>query len=679
MHHRDLRPAGTMMTGSTPIRRILAVLATYGRRDVTLAGLATLVTQRLPEATCIDVLVIDDGSPDDTVAAIRARYPAIEIVQADGSLWWAGAMARGLAAAAAGPSDFHLWLNDDVLLDSDAIARLLAIHDASPGAVVVGTTRDPIQGGRSYGGQRLGRHHPFRLEPVVASDTATSCDTFQGNIALVPAAVTRRLGGIDPAFIGVQGMADTDFGLRATAIGITLLAAPGSHGLCAPNLKSAPWTDRSLPLPERLSAIVGPRGYHWRGWTRFARRHGGRLWPVWLLMPYPRCLLAALRPTGGPVRVALLEGTLPPYRVAQINALAGAGDVAFTVYYGPAPAGFPGRAKTEGLDLPARRARHGFWPGGGGRIGWSGGSFAAMLGHDVVVAGLHVHDLGIWLCWLARRLCGRPRLVLSGHFRLGPAAGGGWERLRNALRRAMARGADAALPYGAAGAADCLDCGIPADRIFVQRNSLDVAAIRRVAATIAPEDIAARRHELDLTEKNIFLFVGRVYARKRLDLAIEAITNLRDSGLDCALVIVGDGPDIGRVRDLAADRLGIRFVGPEFDERRLASLFGMSLAVVVPDAVGLVVAHAAAYGRPLVTCRGEAHGPEIADIEDGFNACVSPTADAAGLAGVMARLVREPDLAARLSAGAAATADRLGVAAIAAATLSGIRRALVRR
>ena len=665
------------MAGPVPGRRIVAVLATYGRRDVTLAGLGALFAQRLPDGVRLDTLMVDDASPDDTAAAVAARYPGVTILHTDGAAWWAGTMARGLAAAAEGPADFHLWLNDDVLLDADALARLLAVQDAVPGAIVVGSTRDPAGGRQSYGGQRRGRWHPFRPQPVVAGEAALPCDTFQGNIVLVPAAVTRRLGGIDPAFAGVQGMADTDFGLRATAAGIAVLAAPGSHGSCAPNAKPAPWTDRGLGLRDRLAAVFGPRGYPWPAWARFVRRHGGGLWPLWLLMPYPRCLLAALRPTAGKARVALLEGTLPPYRLPQINALAGAADLAFTVHYGPAPAGFPGRGRTAGLALPARRARHGFWPGAGGRIGWSGGSLAAVLGHEVVVAGLHVHDLGIWLCWASRRLRGRPRLVLSGHFRLGQAAGA-WGRLRNALRRTMARGADAALPYGAEGAADCIACGIPADRIFIQRNSLDVPAIRAVAATVTAAEVAARRRQLDLDGRTVFLFVGRVYAAKRLDLALEAMTLLHGRGHDCSLLIVGDGPDLARIRDLAAGRADIRFLGPEFDERRLAPLFLLADAVVVPDAVGLVVAHAAAYGRPLVTCRGEAHGPEIADIEDGRNACVSAGTDAAGLAGAMARLIEQPGLAARVAAGATATADRLGIAAIAEAPLAGIRRALER-
>lgn len=665
VHNGDLRPGA---------RCVLAVLAVHGRREVTLAGLDALAAQRLPDGIAVEAVMVDDASPDDTVAAVAARHPDIRVLLADGTLWWSGAMARGLAAAAEGPADFHLWLNDDVVLDPDAVARLLAEHDEVPGAIVVGSTRDPADGRRTYGGQRRSGAHPFRLEPVAATDGARRCDTFQGNVVLVPAAVTRRLGGIDPVFTGVQGMADTDFGLRATAAGVPVIVAPGSHGVCAPNRKPPPWTDRRLPLKGRLAALAGPRGFPWPAWACFARRHGGGLWPLWLATPYLRGLAAALRPRGGPARVALMEGTLPPYRLGQLNALAGTTDLDFTVYYGAAPAGFPGRAQTAGLALAARRARHGFWPGAGGRIGWSGGSVAA-LGHDAVVAGLHVHDLGIWLAWASRRLRGRPRLILSGHFRLGPAAGA-WARLRGGLRRTLARGADAALPYGHGGAAECLACGIPPDRVFIQRNSLDIAAIRAVTAT--PEEIRARRRELGLEERFVFLFVGRVYAAKRLDLALDAITRLRDRGLDCALLIVGDGPDLPRIRDLAAGRPDIRFLGPEFDERRLAPLFGLAGAVVVPDAVGLVVAHAAAYGRPLVTCRGNAHGPEIADIEDGRNACVSATADAEGLAAAMARLIEEPGLAGRLAAGAAATAGRLGVAASAEATLAGIRRALGR-
>lgn len=675
-HDDDRHSAAALSITSTGMRHVVAVLGVHGRRDVTLAGLDALFAQVLPGDISLDALMVDDASPDDTAAAVTARHPAVRILPADGSLWWAGAMARGLAAAAGEPADFHLWLNDDVVLDPDAVARLLAAHDQAPGALVVGSTRDPADGRQSYGGQRRGTRHPFRLEPVVATAAAQPCDTFQGNVVLVPAAVTRRLGGIDPAFSGVQGVADTDFGLRATAAGIPVIAAPGSHGTCAPNRKPAPWNDRRLPLGTRLAALGGPRGYPWPAWPRFVRRHGGGLWPLWLVTPYLRGLRAALRPDGGPARVALLEGTLPPYRIGQLNVLAGTADLDFTVFYGAAPAGFPGRGLTTGLALPVRRARHGFWPCGGGRIAWGGGSLAA-LGHDAVLAGLHVHDLGIWLAWVARRLRGRPRLVLSGHFRLGTGTGA-WTRLRRALRRIMARGADAALPYGTDGAADCLACGIPADRIFVQRNSLDVAAIRAVAEAVTADDVAARRRALGLTEKTIFLFVGRIYARKRVDLAVEAIARLRDRGRDCALVVVGDGPDLPRIRALAAGRDGIRFLGPVFDEADLAPLFLLADAVVVPDAVGLVVAHAAAYGRPLVTCPGDSHGPEVADIVNGGNACIAATPDSEGLARALARLIDDPALAARLAVGAAATADRLGVAASADATLAGIRRALAR-
>ena len=55
--------------------------------------------------------------------------------------------------------DYLLWLNDDVVLDDDALERLLATHAAlcaerQPLSLVVGATRDPQSGTTTYGGLR---------------------------------------------------------------------------------------------------------------------------------------------------------------------------------------------------------------------------------------------------------------------------------------------------------------------------------------------------------------------------------------------------------------------------------------------------------------------------------------------------------------------------------------------
>ncbi|WP_448188450.1 glycosyltransferase [Azospirillum sp. sgz301742] len=673
------------------LRRVTAVLACHNRRDLTLRCLGTLFEQRFPNGAAVDLraVLVDDGSSDGTADAVAKRFPEVCILRGDGTLWWAGAMEMGLRAAMADGADLLLWLNDDVALDETALASLLDAHDrwsAAEGCqpVVVGATRAPDGGGRSYGGQRRGRWHPFRLHPVHAVGEAQRCDTFQGNVVLVPCSAAQDLGGIDPVFIGVQGMADTDFGLRATARGIPVVAVP-PVGACASNTVPAPWCDGGRPLTERLSAIVGPRGLPPRAWLSFARRHGGGLWPLWAALPYVHAARRALAPSAAPPsamlpparpRVALFDGITPRYRLPLVERLASEPRFAFTVFHGRGLAGWNAADVQEALPLPEMRVRNRFWPGGGGRIAWTGGALSVLVGrYDAVIAGFHVHDLAIWSLWLARRLFGRPRLLLSGHFDLQPG-GGAVCRLRHWLRVRMAQRADAVLPYTPRGASNCLASGIPANRVFVSHNSLDVLAIRAAAAGIGPqaEEEARRRHGLH--GLNVFLFVGRLYPAKRVDLAIAAVRALRQAGRPCVLLVVGDGPDRARLEAMAGDG-AVRLLGALFDDADLATLFRLAVAMVLPDAVGLAVVHAFAHGVPLVTCRGgTAHGPEIDYLRDGENGLLADAPDAAALAAALASLLDRPERLAALRREAHRTADTMGVDAAAKAMGAALTRAL---
>ncbi|MBI4867593.1 MAG: glycosyltransferase [Candidatus Wallbacteria bacterium] len=662
-------------------RRIVAVVACFNRREKTLACLESLQASSAAVAAlgvgAIDVIVVDDGSTDGTATAVAERFPDARVIVGDGSLWWGGAMARGLAAVPEA-ADFRLWLNDDVKLDADALARLVQTHDRwlaenGSGAIVVGATRDPVTGTPSYGGALQGRVHPFRFAPVAPTEQPVRCDAMNGNIVLVPRDEARRLGGIDTVFVGVQGMADTDYALRARAEGIAVVLGPGTAGTCARDTPPPPWRDGHRLLADRIRDLWGPRGYPPKAWSAFARRHGGLLWPVWFILPYLRGVMEALRPLAAtrPKRVALLEGIVASYRVPLLRGLARSTDPRFTAFHGPGLAGLTATATLEPLPLPEVRMRNRFWPRGGGRIAWTAGSLTALLSRPaVVVAGFHTHDLGIWTVWLARRLIGGPRLLLTGHFAVTPDGGG----LRGALRRLLARGADAVLPYGEAGAAACRALGIRADRIFVTGNSVDVAGIRAVRLRLSDEALTAARRAHGLGQEPVLLFVGRLYASKRVELAIAAVRRLRAAGRSCSLLIVGDGVDRPRLEAIASDDPGIRFAGAAFDEARLAPLFAMATAIVVPGSVGLIAAHAFAYEVPMVACRDvPGHGPEFAYLVDGVNALLPEASSEGALAGALDRLLQEPELRERLRSGARATADQLGVERAIEATLAAVR------
>lgn len=663
-------------------RRVLAVLACHGRSAVTCRALAALFAQKLPATVTVEALLVDDGSPDDSVARVSAGFPQVEIVRGDGSLWWAGAMALGLERAAAREPDWLLWLNDDVVLDPDALARLVACHDdhvAAEGAapVVIGATRDPVTGTLSYGGQRRAGFRPFRFEAVASAGTAQRCDTFQGNIVLVPLAVHRSLAGIHQSLMGVQGSADTDFGLRATHMGIPVVQAPGLHGSCPPNLRPAPWADPKLSRRERLAGIVGPRGFPPRAWLGLARRHGGWAWPVWALSPYVLRLWPAIRGVpdaeAGRPKVAMMDGVIPAYRLPMLAGLAALQDWRVVAFHGATPRNFRAVAADMPLPIATHKVRHLTWPGGR-RMAWTGGVLSALAGrYAIAVVEFSVHNFGIWTLWLARRLIGRPKIILHGHFDLDrgdrPA-----HRLRHRLRLLLARGADALMPYTEAGRAACLRHGLPDDRIFVTHNTIDVAAARAAAARVTGAAETALRDSLGLSAADrVYLFVGRLYADKRVELAIEAVEQLRRSGRRVALLIVGDGPERARIASAITDPEAVHLLPAWTAEDDLAPCFAIADAVLCPGAVGLVITHAFAHGRPLIACEGDDHGVEIDYLRPDENGLLVPR-NVDMLAAAIDRLMGEAGLLQRLSEGAVASADGMSIDSLVAANDAAYRR-----
>jgi GT2 family glycosyltransferase len=106
---------------------VVAVIATYNALPwieqclVSLDGTATVV--------------VDNGSSDDTVSFVRARFPDVQIVEQD-NLGLAAGWQRGLEESR--PSRWVLILNADAWLVDDALERLVAVGDAHAGVAVVG-------------------------------------------------------------------------------------------------------------------------------------------------------------------------------------------------------------------------------------------------------------------------------------------------------------------------------------------------------------------------------------------------------------------------------------------------------------------------------------------------------------------------------------------------------------
>lgn len=272
---------------------IAAILTSYNRAGTTLGCLARLFSQEgLGDAFSLDMYLFDDGSPDGTGAHVAEKFPQVILESGDGHQYWNGGMRAAYGQAMAHGYDFYLWVNDDTHLFGNAIMLLLntycGIDDTN--AVIVGTVRDPDAEKTSYGGLLSPRRNKLRdmRHPPVTGAPAR-CDTFNGNCVLIPHAVARNVGNLDPIF--THKMADMDYGYRCGAAGAGVWATGDYVGTCPRHGELDAWRRPGTSLRERFRALTGPKGLPPGEWRVFCRWYAGPCWPLYWITPYVKALV----------------------------------------------------------------------------------------------------------------------------------------------------------------------------------------------------------------------------------------------------------------------------------------------------------------------------------------------------------------------------------------------------
>lgn len=109
------------------------LIATRDTRELTLRCLEAVQASAAGlEFACV---VVDNASSDGTEAAIRERFPGTTLIRNDANESFAKACNQ---AAAAGPGEYLLFLNSDVIARPGAIARLVEALAASPAHAAAG-------------------------------------------------------------------------------------------------------------------------------------------------------------------------------------------------------------------------------------------------------------------------------------------------------------------------------------------------------------------------------------------------------------------------------------------------------------------------------------------------------------------------------------------------------------
>jgi GT2 family glycosyltransferase len=198
--------------------------------------LACLESLRELQYTQRRVVVVDNGSTDGSVDALRAAKSrlSIEIIEAASNLGYAGGNNLGIRYALEHDADFILILNNDTVVDPMLLDELVAAATQHPEAGCFGPwifymhDRDRLWFTRSWW-ETEAAAFTARSKGKLASELAnesTSTEYVCGAALFFRSEVAQKIGLLDKRFFLVYE--DSDWGFRARRAGFECLAVPSA-------------------------------------------------------------------------------------------------------------------------------------------------------------------------------------------------------------------------------------------------------------------------------------------------------------------------------------------------------------------------------------------------------------------------------------------------------------------
>ncbi|MDV7200674.1 glycosyltransferase family 4 protein [Roseovarius sp. 10] len=168
--------------------------------------------------------------------------------------------------------------------------------------------------------------------------------------------------------------------------------------------------------------------------------------------------------------------------------------------------------------------------------------------------------------------------------------------------------------------------GFPRAKITVFNNAIDLSQIAEERAALDPAKIIALRARLCHGSENVAVFVGGLYAQKRLSFLIHALDLLRWDIPDLQVLFIGAGPEAHIIQEAAETRDWLHALGPKFGAEKTLYV-SLGKVWLMPGLVGLGVLDSFAYETPMVTTQLPYHSPEIDYLQDGVNGVIVRDSD----------------------------------------------------
>lgn len=182
-----------------------------------------------------DIVVVDNGSTDKSVPALRAQYSDVTIIENGQNLGYAEGFNTGMRYAAQQQADYFLIVNNDTVIDPGALRALVSVAERDPqtgfvsGKVyfysepnrfqTVGKGSHPVlivSGLLGHGELDEGQYNEVR-----------ECDFVDDVFLLVRKTVFEEVGGYDPTFFLMYE--ETDWCARVRRAGFKIMYTPDAR------------------------------------------------------------------------------------------------------------------------------------------------------------------------------------------------------------------------------------------------------------------------------------------------------------------------------------------------------------------------------------------------------------------------------------------------------------------
>lgn len=200
--------------------KLTVVILNWNGKNDTIGCLDSL---QKSENSSFDIVVVDNGSEDNSAAAISKRFPDVKILETGQNLGYAGGNNIGIEYASRLGSDLILLLNNDTIVDRHFIASLLKAAEESPNVGIFGAY--PLRFSEPekldhLGGRWNDQTASFDLVGLGASKgfrTDEPLDYVCGCSILVRREVFEAVGLLEPTFF--LFWEEADFCIRAKRAG----------------------------------------------------------------------------------------------------------------------------------------------------------------------------------------------------------------------------------------------------------------------------------------------------------------------------------------------------------------------------------------------------------------------------------------------------------------------------